>query len=55
GMEISVRGLTKQYRVGDTTYPVLKGILCDMTPGQVAILQGPSGCGKTHSRTTWVW
>ena len=47
GMDVSVRGLTKQYRVGDTTYPVLKGIHCDMSPGEVAILQGPSGCGKT--------
>ncbi len=47
GMEVAVRGLTKEYRVGDITYPVLKGIDCDIGPGQVAILQGPSGCGKT--------
>jgi putative ABC transport system ATP-binding protein len=33
--------------VGDITYPVLKGIECDIRPGEVAILQGPSGCGKT--------
>lgn len=47
GMDISVRGLTKQYQVGDVTYPVLKGIDCEVRPGEVAILQGPSGCGKT--------
>jgi putative ABC transport system ATP-binding protein len=47
GMEIVVRGLSKEYRVGGVTYPVLKGIQCDIRPGQVAILQGPSGCGKT--------
>ena len=47
GMEIRVRELSKQYRVGDVTYPVLKGINCDIRPGHVAILQGPSGCGKT--------
>lgn len=47
GMEVVIRGLTKQYRVGEVTYPVLKGIQCDMRPGQVAVLQGPSGCGKT--------
>lgn len=47
GMEVSVRGLSKQYRVGDIVYPVLKGINCDVRPRQVAILQGPSGCGKT--------
>lgn len=47
GMEVSVRGLSKQYRVGEVTYPVLKGITCDIRPSEVAILQGPSGCGKT--------
>ncbi len=47
GMEFSIRGLMKQYQVGDSIYPVLKGINCDMRPGQVAIIQGPSGCGKT--------
>ena len=47
GMEVSVRGLVKQYRVGETIYPVLKGIQLEIQPGQVAILQGPSGCGKT--------
>ena len=47
GMEFSIRGLVKQYKVGDSIYPVLKGINCDLQPGQVAIIQGPSGCGKT--------
>lgn len=47
GMEVTVRGLTKQYRVGEITYPVLKGIDLEIRIGQVAILQGPSGCGKT--------
>jgi putative ABC transport system ATP-binding protein len=47
GMAISVRDLVKQYRVGDTVYPVLKGITLEIQPKHVAILQGPSGCGKT--------
>ena len=47
GMEFSIRGLVKQYQVGDSTYPVLKGLNCNIRPGQVAIIQGPSGCGKT--------
>ncbi|MBI4465076.1 MAG: ABC transporter ATP-binding protein [Acidobacteria bacterium] len=47
GMEVSVRSLAKKYQVGDTTYPVLKGIHCEIRPSKVAILQGPSGCGKT--------
>lgn len=46
-MDIRTCELTKQYRVAENTYPVLKGVSCEIKKGEVTIIQGPSGCGKT--------
>lgn len=47
GIDISVRGLSKNYRVGDVSYPALREIDCEIKKGAVTIIQGPSGCGKS--------
>ena len=44
---ISVRGLTKQYVMGDQTVPVLHGVTLDVMPGVFVALTGPSGSGKS--------
>jgi putative ABC transport system ATP-binding protein len=44
---IELRGLTKSYRRGSTTTPVLQGIDLTVRPGECAFLAGPSGSGKT--------
>ncbi|MBH9578649.1 ABC transporter ATP-binding protein [Inhella proteolytica] len=44
---IRLRGLTKSYRRGDQTIPVLQGIDLDVPAGDFIALMGPSGSGKS--------
>lgn len=44
---ISMRKITKDYKSGDETLHVLKGIDLDIYPGEFLVILGESGCGKT--------
>ncbi len=47
GINVSVKELSKVYRIGEADYPALTSINFEIKKGEVAIVQGPSGCGKT--------
>jgi putative ABC transport system ATP-binding protein len=44
---IRVDGVHKQYQLGQTTVPALRGVSLDLREGEFAAIVGPSGSGKS--------
>ncbi|EJL43003.1 macrolide ABC transporter ATP-binding protein [Brevibacillus agri] len=44
---LQVEGLTKSYKTGDTTLPILKGVSLLVEKGEFVAIMGPSGSGKS--------
>lgn len=44
---ISLRGVTKEFKNGDTITQVLKGVNVDVYEGELLVILGESGCGKS--------
>ncbi len=46
-LAVRCRGVTKEFRTGETTVQALRGIDAEVRQGELTLLVGPSGCGKT--------
>ena len=44
---VSVRGVTKEYELGEQMIKALDDVNLDIHDGELITIQGPSGCGKT--------
>ena len=44
---ISLKNVTKEYKSGESTVQILKGIDLDIYEGEFLVILGESGCGKT--------
>ncbi len=44
---VSLRGIHKEYALGHTVVPALRGVDLDVAQGEFTVVMGPSGSGKT--------